>query len=163
METKQRELKFRAWLIDENEFLYSDEQGESDFNEVWQICPIDVEIQDEIWKERGGETVNEIVYVRPKQVVQQFTGLRDNRGLKIYEGDILREMAKDKWEEKNFNCFEVFFHDGDENSDYNIGYTMGRMHSQGSLCGGYILPFKPKQTHKMIIIGNIFHNPELLT
>ena len=94
---------------------------------------------------------------------QQFTGLTDKNGKEIYEGDILREPAKDHWETINYSCFEVFFHDGDANSDYNIGYTMNRMHNHGSVCGGYIPSFKPKKVSKMIVIGNIHENPELLT
>jgi len=96
-----------------------------------------------------------------KYDLMQFTGLTDKNGKEIYEGDILRIPANDSWDEKNYSCFEVFFHDGDSNTDYNIGFTMGRMHNHGSVCGGAILPFKPKTVKKMVIIGNIYENPEL--
>lgn len=92
----------------------------------------------------------------------QFTGLQDKDGKEIYEGDLLRDVPKSDWDMINYSCFEVFFHDGDANSDYNIGYTMNRMHNHGSVCGGYIPSFKPKQVSKMIVIGNIYENPELL-
>lgn len=95
--------------------------------------------------------------------VMQFTGLTDKEGIEIYEGDLLREPAEDEWDKINYSCFEVFFHDGDANSDYNIGYSMNRMHNHGSICGGYIPSFKPKTTSKMIVFGNIYQNPELLT
>jgi len=95
--------------------------------------------------------------------VMQFTGLLDKNGKEIYEGDLLRTPAKDKWADINYSCYEVFFHDGDRNSDYNIGYSMGRCHHHGAICGGYVPAFKPETVSKMIIIGSIYENPELLT
>jgi uncharacterized phage protein (TIGR01671 family) len=94
--------------------------------------------------------------------VGQFTGLLDKSGTKIFDGDILRFPAKDEWDKINYSCFEVFFHDGDANSDYNIGYSMNRMYNHGSVCGGYTPSFKPKPASKMEVIGNIHDNPELL-
>lgn len=93
----------------------------------------------------------------------RFTGPTDKNGKEVYEGDVLRSPAKDQWEENNYSCFEVFFHDGDANTDYNIGYSMNRMYNHGSVCGGYIPSFKPKTVRNMVIIGNIHDNPELLT
>jgi uncharacterized phage protein (TIGR01671 family) len=94
--------------------------------------------------------------------LMQFTGLKDKNGKDIYEGDILREPAKDEWDKINYACFEVFFHDGDANSDYNIGYSMNRTHYHGSVCGGYVPSFKPKSTCIMEVIGNIYENANLL-
>ena len=94
--------------------------------------------------------------------LMQFTGLLDKNGREIYEGDILRYPPKDNWGKINYNCFEVFFHDGDANSDYNIGYSINRMHNHGSVCGGVIPSFKPRAVSKMVIIGNIHENPEML-
>ncbi|MDR3551254.1 MAG: YopX family protein [Candidatus Babeliales bacterium] len=94
--------------------------------------------------------------------IVELTPLKDKNGNGIYRGDILRDPLESDWDKVNFGCFEVFFHDGDTNSDYNIGYSMNRMHNHGAVCGGYIPAFKPKNTKKMIVIGNIFENPELL-
>ena len=94
--------------------------------------------------------------------VMQFTGLTDKNGKEIYEGDILREPAKSDWDKINYSCYEVFFHDNDANLDYNVGFSISRMHNHGSVCGGFIPSFKPKQVSNMIVIGNILENPELL-
>lgn len=100
--------------------------------------------------------------IREDAIVMQYTGLEDSHGKEIYEGDILREIPKNDWEKLNYSCFEVFFHDGDCNTDYNIGFSMNRMYNHGSICGGIILPFKPRVVSCMIIIGNIYENPNLL-
>jgi uncharacterized phage protein (TIGR01671 family) len=93
----------------------------------------------------------------------QCTGLKDSKGIDVYEGDILREKPENKWEQENFVAFEVFFHDGDANTDYNIGYNMCRTHYFGSVCGTHYVPsFKPKNVSKMQVIGNIYQNPELI-
>lgn len=113
------------------------------------------EIAEIIYNDAGRAVHNE--------TVGQFTGLTDKNGKEVYEGDVLRFPAKDKWEEKNYSCFEVFYHDSDANMSYNIGYSLARMHNHGSICGGYIPGFKPAEVSKMEVIGNIHENPELLS
>lgn len=120
--------------------------------------------EDEIEKDMGGHfgSGDDWLFVMNDFELIQFTGLKDKNGIDIYEGDIIREPAKDEWEKINYSCFEVFFHDVDMNSDYNIGYSMGRCHYHGSICGGFVPSFKPKTTSKMEVIGNIYENPELI-
>jgi uncharacterized phage protein (TIGR01671 family) len=94
--------------------------------------------------------------------VGQFTGLYDKNGNEIYEGDILRYPAKDKYQEENFVSFEVFWHDNDC-ADNHVGWQIDRRHFHGCICGTFdISTFLPRYTKKMVIIGNIHDNPELL-
>ena len=94
--------------------------------------------------------------------IGQFTGLYDKDGKEIYEGDILRYSAKDKFDEENFVSFEVFWHDNDC-ADNHVGWQMDRRHFHGNICGARELSrFLPKYTKKMVIIGNIHDNPKLI-
>ena len=81
---------------------------------------------------------------------QQFTGLKDDKGIDIYEGDLL------KWNDDPGVFFEVFFDDGFN----DVGFLCSRTHYQGSRCGGYIPTFKTGQM--LEVIGNIYENPELI-
>lgn len=147
-----REIKFR--IICQNEILGYERLTENG----WEWMALDLNPKDkEIWHK--GTFVDSDSY---KLIRSQFTGLKDKNDTEIYNGDLLRLPPNNKWEEQSYSCYEVFFHDGDANSDYNIGYSINRMHHHGSVCGGYIPAFKPKQVSKMIVIGNIFENAELL-
>jgi len=103
------------------------------------------------------------ILINPK-TLGQFTGLTDEHGVDIYEGDLLRIPAKCGFEETTYNCFEVFYHDNECIGGQNIGFCMNRMHTQGSSGGGQGYKFTPESIskHGFIVIGNIHQNPELL-
>ena len=93
---------------------------------------------------------------------EELTGLKDKNGTEIYEGDILRRPAKDKWEEKNYYSCEVFWHDNDC-ADNHVGFQMNRTHHYGSVAGtSGSHRFLPGIVAEMEIIGDIHQNPELL-
>lgn len=141
-----REIKLRVWDKEQNIFLETDDE-----NVYWNctngILTAHFEDKNSDWREL------EII---------QFTGLKDKKGNDVFDGDLLREPAKSQWDEINYSCFEVFFHDNDCCS-YHIGWQIDRMHNHGAIAGGYIPSFKPSVVSKMIIIGNIYENTELKT
>jgi len=74
-------------------------------------------------------------------VLQQYTGLKDSKGVEIYEGDIL------KWHEGENNLSEVIFLNG---SFMVRGINWGAF--------WYLSDYYNVYTY----FGNIFENPELL-
>ena len=67
-----REIKFRAWDIQQNRML------------EWNELKNEVAILTEALE-------NRYPYFKP---IMQFTGLEDKNGMEIYEGDIIREQRK---------------------------------------------------------------------
>lgn len=106
-------------------------------------------------------SINSIIV--SEDTVGEFTGLYDMNGQEIYEGDILRIPAKSDWEKTNFTAFEVFWHDNDD-ANKHIGWQMNRLHFQGAICGmdTGLITFLPRYVRQMVVIGNIYDNPELM-
>jgi len=74
-------------------------------------------------------------------VLQQYTGLKDSKGVEIYEGDILKYQSNDP----KFSTCIVRWTQEDE--DNHPGFVISNSYSQYG---------KPE------IIGNIMENPELI-
>jgi uncharacterized phage protein (TIGR01671 family) len=116
-----REIKFRAW----------------DGKQMQQDCSILVEIDDgTIWVNEPEEEHHDFLREKHNYILMQYTGLKDNNGKEIYEGDIM---------------------------DYGNGNTKPIIFSYGSF--GVLNKDNSFGTYNVsdgIIIGNIYQTPQHL-
>lgn len=134
-----REILFRAWwkdgggLVDQNDYVIRP-NGTVEFPEGgWDL-----------WGSDDSHLV----------VLEQFTGLTNENGKRIFEGDIVAFTAEDElWEPHYYQGF-VYFCDGTfwvdcgkDNDDNDVLFSIGHA----------LLADKNIQ-----VIGNIHDNPELL-
>lgn len=134
---KNREIKFRAWS-ENNEAMYEDEHynlQDSD-NETVFIC---ADRFGYCYRCVSNSYGNETIERLPEDCkIMQYTGLKDNNGKEIYEGDIVR------WIDENF---EVQYSESDASfilTDSKSVY----------MCYDNSEPYE--------VIGNVYENPELL-
>lgn len=124
----KRTLKFRLWCPAGKKFYFN---------------PILVDGKSYCWNREETELVpwysSEQVQAYGEPVLQQFTGMVDNHGKDIYEGDFLKITRTERHGGKD-NIFPV------EWSEHSLGFT----------CISLIAPY-----HQPQVVGNIFENPEL--
>lgn len=118
------ELKFRAWDILQKEFV-------TGYEVYSQVCG---------WE--SDETGNHIVLRQDKYKIMQYTGLKDQNGKEIYEGDILADVCIPSIVAWNDNGFQKYTY-GDESSWYLLGT-------------------KESSEKYNNVLGNIYENPELM-
>ena len=132
-----REILFRGKRINNGEWVYG---------YYVPVCFGKFPCKQAIVPEPDG--VWEPIAVKP-ETVDQFTGLTDKNGKKIFEGDIVKVENNDHdWYEHDPNSYSVFAVDFDEG-----GYTVGSYFLQNWL---WFDEFHGE------VIGNIHDNPELL-
>ena len=138
-----RPIKFRVWDVQQNKFLpsYGDlgiqfyhEQGK-DWHEkqVRDIVPVSWFLQD-----HNNNLGN--------YIIQQYTGLTDKNGKEIYEGDIIIDTQKQK--------YEIIFYEN--YARYDLKVCGENKLSQTS----YFTQIYEKK--HIEVIGNIFETPQLL-
>lgn len=95
------------------------------------------------------KTENRWLYGDPAQCMYPFlesvglnTGLKDSKGVEIYEGDILSF-----WREKGYVAYR------DEKAMYVVNFRQGKYEKSLALICALKEP---------VVIGNVYENPELL-
>ena len=117
-----RQIKFRVW--DVNTMYYESYKFQTTNNDGM-----------------GGaglvQGLDNCSWISDTAIIQQFTGLEDRSGKKIYEGDIIQVSGAGKYPV----VWDRYFFDLDNYDQYSM-YDL-----------------KPQE---MTVIGNIFENPDLL-
>lgn len=132
-----REIKFRAWLKDENKYFYWIPEFFSDQSPVMGY----------------GDSID-----YESIELEQYTGLKDKNGVEIYEGDIITRSAYNKYVglvvfkhvsfvvQVEVNRFrEKYMYLDFKDDDYNDGKVSATFET------------------KTEVIGSIHENPELIT
>ena len=143
-----RELKFRAW--DEiNDVMWKDVLGDmaesdmyDDVTEMWEVA-------------HQMETGNSAQFV-----FMQYTGMKDVKGVEIYEGDILKctsgiytNLGATGTGEYEETIKQVIWKD----DSWGTRVISSNLTSKGAEKSGLVISAKYAE-----IIGNIYENPELL-
>lgn len=131
-----REIKFRGKLIDNNKWAYGDLLHESNCVSICRPGWYSIEIAPE--------------------TIGQYTGLKDENDVEIYENDIVEFSYKDT------NYIVKIFWDKNDLT-YKIEYLSK---SNLNFCNSATLYKSQKKSAlenlKIKVIGNIYDNPELL-
>lgn len=141
---KSRIIKFRAWNKQKNVMCYEDEDNSAMYLDGW--CASDIQVINQTFESK---------FVKKTYEFMQYTGLHDENGKEIYEGDII-EFSYDMFV-GNFNTFvakgKVIFEEG----AFYVEIFENERTTEGE---AYLLYSINLDTIE--VIGNIYENKELL-
>lgn len=127
-----REIKFRGQRASDNKWIYGDLLQPTELCNIYEISDYD--------------SIDGTRYDVIEDTIGQFTGLHDNNGKEIYEGDILRI-------DNNVRAINAQVEYSETFAQYIITNT-GDIVDEGEPLGDY--------EEDIEVIGNIYDNPELL-
>lgn len=118
-------------------------KAEKTMHEVWGVTPIAV------CTNEGASMPPLYEPIERFAPVMQYTGLNDKKGTEIYEGDVV-DIQHPCWSEK---CLVEF-----SNGSFIFRGLNGL--SKDVIVPGYTFM---RETWEIVVLGNIYENPELLT
>lgn len=122
-----RELKFRAWNKDSNDWLHDCMLKETVFG-----CTSGYK-----WNSVGGFAELHPNRDHPEYIIEQYTGLKDKNGQEIYDGDIVKadgRIYEVAWFEKDGGWFCFRENDSVYTPLYHLkGEVVGNIHENPEL------------------------------
>lgn len=135
-----REIKFRVWHSDLKRMVYLDLYQTEHYGTDYVLR----ENNDETWIDDHCEPLT--------RTLMQYTGLKDNEGVDIYEGDIVDlTLCIERGDQEYFNT---------ENVAVTWDQKHGAWYAGDHILAEYIDDEDWERTAK--IVGNIYENPELM-
>lgn len=145
----KRQVKFRAWAIESELMIMPDYDGDEYSLNLYNN-EVKLSYMDEIHYEGGGEIHTKYEWVDVDSVIMEFTGLTDDNGNDIYEGDILQPK---KYTHSYLMRGVVIF-------DSGAFYLQGKKFVAKNLATS--LKFGKDAGNHLVVIGNIYENREFL-
>lgn len=145
-----REIKFRGKRVDNGEWAYGFYKCINIYNHYTEKDEHAHYITEACHEDFEHENTHEVI----PETVGQYTGLKDNNGVEIYEGDIIADVDEDgvswmpaavQWGVYDIGC------NGFEYSYEVVGPYVNCEYSYSQMISG-----------KLTVIGNIHQHPELL-
>jgi hypothetical protein len=137
-------FKFRAWDKATNRML------ETGFHILGEVTCFDIITQKLMEEPLGKTTLERIGDV----IIMQWTGFKDDKGIDIYEGDIIKVFSS------SVKYYEVFF----KNGTFRLRYQLdsGEFYDWGPLFRLFEIATEKDIQTTIEVIGKIYSNPELL-
>jgi len=147
------ELQVNSGINTENFTLQIDMNNRETHFRVWDTD------SKKFWNGPFNNYLNEI-FEKKRFIFQQYTGLKDKNGVRIYDGDILKETHYEDWTDENgFEYLGVVRHkvysNNDAGNQFSGFVTFPNLNENKEYSGN---PIKTNCE----IVGNIFENPDLI-
>ena len=115
----KRELKFRAWDLNEDEYI--------PWEHLIQVC-----YNQDFYKTKDQSAPILSALTDKYLVLEQFTGLRDSKGVDVYEGDILH-TDEAGWIAKVIWHYDGFMLTGLDNTGFSLSPSYDKCEVIGTI------------------------------